>query len=468
MKIGKIFAVALLGLTAVSAISVASSFAPEDESELKSYQAQFEMYNNKKMYAEAKDCLKWISDYKSEDYSVLKEYIEYCKNHDFSKECYSACQRAQELKPDDYEVVTDIIDYLMDKKSKEIYDYLHKEMKVFSEDEHPDEHAELQAKYDEIRGDIRKVNGRYTEVSGWNDTYTFARDDSVYYVIGQDGDVIADSDTQIYSYSPKEKLLAVENEGQLVYTATNGNRKRVPYDAKNEELLNYEYLGPFVSGGANIRVSENEWYYASYSNESIKLITDAFQEASPFWNRIGAVKEDGKWRFIGYEYTEDGTPWRSEQTYADVFRDEYGNAIFNGMSYVKKDGSDKWSLVRIVLPEESGTPSVNEIAADAYTEVKPFSDYGVAKTSDGKWSVIDKEGAVKLATDYKELSPEGCGLVGFCSTDKWGFLDLDGKVIIEPSYDEVTSFNSSGTAFVRVSEQWRAVRLMEYIYKEDN
>lgn len=470
MNTGKIFAFALAGLTAVSAAAVVMSFSYDNSQEIAEMQGKFEIYDRKKMYPEAEDCYKALVGYEPENYELLKGYIDYCKEHGLKKECASACNTAMKMQPLDIDNVKFMIDYMREKRDKGVYKFIHSKMSLFGKEEHPEEYAYLSETYDEIKGLLKSVSGRYEEATRWSGGYAIVKDtEGKYSVIGDDGSLEATSQNgEIFSFSPNEKLLAVEQDGQLVYTNYAGNRKLVPFDEKEMELVNYEYLGPFSGGMANIRISDGNWGYITFSGDKVNLAVSGYERCIPLYNRIGAVKQDGKWSFFCSGYGEKGgIHWLTESVYCDLYLDESGRGISGNVAYVKKSENDGWTAIRFDIPgDKKEYPVLTEISSETYTEVRPFAEYGSVKGSDGKWRLMDRDGNVALTTDFEEIGEASCGLFGFREGDEWGFADMTGKVIIEPQYEGVTSFNAKGTCFVKDSGKWRAFRLVEYVYME--
>lgn len=473
MRIGKVMAAAMVAFCLVAAAGTAMSFTGSEEQavleEAKSLSEQYELYDMKKMYEEAADCLKKLSDLYPNDLEKLETYIKYCSEKKFEQQYFSACQRAEELEPYNYGAAERVLQYMQENDNEGIYKKIHEVMNRFDADNYPTENGKLTEFYNGIRGDFRQPGSLYRSVSCWQDGYAVvSTSNEIWQVIDSTGEQVGTSPLgRIYSYSPKEKLIVVEHEGQLVYTNFGGARKRVPFDMENRRLENNKFLGTMSCGLAAIQFEDGSWGYLSFSGDSIVTYASGFQMATNLNGSIGALKQADKWAFFSFE--NGGVNMLTGYDYDDIYVDEQGCSVFDGTAYVRKTGGGNWSLLKFNSPDPEVKDShyTSEVVSeDMYTEVIPFSGTGSVRTTNGKWNIIDKNGTVLYSTE-KTLGESGCGLTAFESDGKWGFIDQTGSTIISPQFDEVRRFNSSGSAFVRSGETWSLIRLNEYIFMEE-
>lgn len=475
----------------VSAAAVAMSLGSSDDEARAEQQllSQYEIYDKKKMYQEAASAYKQLMNSHPDDNEMFRAYSDYCTQHEFYEDSYAVCkqrierQAAAEGKDTDTALLKDetwpferVLEYMYSREDEQFYTVLHRYLNTFRADKYPEISKYLTDLYSSTRGDLKYMSGKFTEVMPWNDNFTIAQnDDEQYCVLNSTGGTAGTSKYgKIYSYSPYENLIACVHEDQLVYVNFSGSRKRVPFDNDKMQLVNYEYLGAFSNGIANIRLSENNWGYISCDQSgNINLVMAGYQYATPMKNNVGAVKSDNAWKF--FIRGKNGFT-AIEGSYYDIFLDENQNALSgfymteNGESqyvlsaFVKASSNDGWTPVIIRTSDDGAT--VTPAGTEQYTEVTPLAGYA-AVCSNGKWKVIDGAGSTVLSTDYDELGAYGCGFVSFRSGGKWGYISVDGKSVIEPSFDAVIPFNSSGTAFVCENDLWHPIRLKEYVFKEE-
>lgn len=494
MKLGKIMALAMAGLSLVSAAAVAMSFSSSDDAAERERQliSQYDIYDKKKMYQEAADTYKQLLSAHPDDYEMFRVYSDYCTQHEFFDEDFAVCRQrierqsaAEKSGSDELRLLNDeswpferVMEYMYSHEDKSFYTQLHKYIDIFTAEKYPNINKYLTGLYSQTRGDLKYLSGQYTSVLPWSGDYTIAQNDKgVYCVAGPTGVAAGTSRYgEIYSYSPAEQLIACVHEDQLVYVNFSGSRKRVPFDENKMQLLNYEYLGAFSNGIANIRLSEGNWGYINYdrSGNSIDLIMSGYQYAAPMKGNVGAVKTDGSWKFFSRGKSGFIT---AEGVYADLYLDEDQNALsecyisVNGTTeyaltaFVKMNEGEGWTPVMIRTSDEGA--SVTPIGTEKYDEVTPLSGYAAVSAGE-KWKVIDAVGNTVLSPECDRLGTYGCGFVSFEKDGRWGYISIDGNTVIDPVYDEVISFNSSGTAFVRENDMWHPIRLKEYVYKEES
>lgn len=475
MRIGKIMAVAMVAFCIVAGASTAMSFTGSEERELSeksdSLTQQYELYDMKKMYEEAADCLKKISDLYPNDTEKLERYIGYCYDKGFGELYYTACQKAEQLEPYNYNAAERVLTYMLDNENKSIYKKLHAVMDRFSSDKYPTEHDNLTKLYNSIRGDFRQPGSAYETVSCWQNGYAVVSTKDGWEVLDSTGEQVVVSPLgKIYSYSPREKLIAVVHEGQLVYTNFSGARKRVPFDTENRILENHKYLGSMSCGLATIEFQNGSWGYLIFSGDSIVTYASGFQMTTNLSGNIGALKQNGKWAFFSFE--NGSVNMLTGYDYDDVYTDKQGCSVFDGIAFAKKAGSSMWSMLRFEKPdpkEKDSHYTAVTVSENMYTEVTPFNGNASVKTANGNWNIIDSNAAVLYTNSNNSITfgESGCGLTAFKSGGKWGYVDTAGNMIIKPQFDEACGFNSSGAAFVKTEGVWSLIRLKEYIFMEE-
>lgn len=470
MKIGAITCMTLGALCIISAAVIVKANLDDPEAKIKEIRNSITLCDNKKMYIDAADRYRALMELDPENYDYVAEYRDYCSEHDLETECIKACQKAIQLKEKmgeaDYTSSKLYLEWLSNTGSHEAYSFAKKCVNKFS----GEEKMFFTEFYDNIKGDYNYVGGRYTSFFGWHnncvyqnsrlyygdEVYTFADDrDGNSCVISKDGAVLLTA-SEIVSYSFKKNLVAAHHEDQLVYLNVNDQRKIVPYDEKENKLLDYDYLGSYYKNTANFS-DGGKW---GYINANADILTDRYEYATPLVNGVGAVKYNGKWQFMAL--VDNKFTALDEELFDDVKLDEYGSPFSYGYAYVKKSGSEKWSLVALEISEKDGHPmGIRRVGSLEFDDVKPFGIYGAAKL-DGKWGFLDAQGAWALEPSFDNAKSMICGLAPVEVGGEWGYADITGKIIIEPTFEGAVEFNPNGYAAVKIGGVWRAIRLREY------
>ncbi len=477
MRLGAItcMAVAALGLLSVL---ITVTDVPEDVApKIEQRKNNFAVYDTKKMYIEAASELKAITQLDPESYEAVIEYKDYCLKHGLTKEFTAACEKAMAMKPDDPQPAEDYLEHLAQTDSKQIYTFVKQKIETMKDEDK----QFFMDYYDTIKGRYKTLSGKFSIVSPWSNDYILIMDEdgsmslrggTSVYAFAEDENgktcVMTDSGSvnisseydRIYSYSPSNAYISVEDEKQIVYVDYNSNRKIVPYDPENKTLVDYEYLGAYYSGVANY-CRDGVW---GYINTAPYPVVAGYKHATPFSNGIAAVQdESGKWAFVKYS-AEDGFSRLTDFDYTDVYIDTYGFPFSYGYCYVKS-GVDKWRLAKITFNEEGALSGVQTVGELSFDDVRPFGVYGAVCVGE-KWGFIDGNGNWILEPAYDDAFSFSCGLAPVKTGDKWGYIDAKGKNAIGADFDEALSFSQKGIAAVKQDNMWRYIQLLEYKYKE--
>ncbi len=474
MKIGRILAAAIAAMGVLSCLVVFFGGEEDNSGEIAAIWQDLEIHSNKKMYFEAVQDYQRLIALNNENYELVLEYKEFCKENGFEAECAGACLRAMDMRPDDFESAKDYLQWLESSNSKEIYTFVQQKAATFT----GEQSEYFSDYYDSIRGSYKRIVGSLAGLSPWfsniiyypadgggvyplsgGEVYTLAKNESgKMLAFNASGTTIANND-DIMSYSMTDNLIAAVDDGQAVYIASD-RRRIVPYDPVNKLLINYDYLGPYSGGLANYN-NGGDW---GYINKDAVSCVSGFEKASPFMNGVAAVKKDGKWGFIKYN-SESGVIELTGYIYDDVYLDGYGYPLCCGYGYVKKSGVGGWSLVRVLMNEERNSIiGITEVGDKTFEDVRPFGRYGAAM-SGGKWGFLNEFGDWVIESAYDDAYSLMCGLAPVKINGMWGYIDAVGKVIIEPQFDEAQPFNSNGIAPVSVNGVWELIQLVEYVYQ---
>lgn len=470
MKIGTVTCLGLAAMSLLSAAVILTSKDEDIEGKKNDIKSSITLFDNKKMYSDAVEQYKSLVNLDPQNYDNIIEYRDYCQKHGFEKDCANASWQAIKLKEKSGE--TDFtssklyLQWLNESDSKDVYGFVKDCMNKFS----GEEKQYFSDFYDGIRGRYKSIGSRYAEFGEWhnnyvyqnskfyygNEQYAFAKDrDNIYAVVSNNGEVKFTA-PEIMSYSAGKNLVAAHHEDQLVYLNVSRQRKIVPYNEADNKLLNYDYLGAYYNNIANFSVG-GKW---GYINGNAEIITDQYEYATPFINNVAAVKEGEAWQFI--TISDNKIVALDDEKFDDVKLDEYGCPFSYGYAYVKKTGSDKWSLISLtVSEEEKKIVGIQHVGSLEFDDVKPFGIYGAVQ-SNGKWGFINTNGEWALEPKFDDAKSMACGLAPVKIDGKWGYADINGKLIIEAEFDDAIAFNVSGYAATLTGGVWRMIELREY------
>lgn len=470
MKVGSITCVGLAAMCALSAVVIVTSQEKSLESREKEIRQRITLYDNKKMYADAVAQYKALVQLDQQNYNNIIEYRDYCSGHDFDADCAKASLQAIKLKEKtgetDYNSAKMYLEWLSETDDKEIYSFVKDCVKKFS----GEEKQYFSDFYDSIKGEYKTIGERYLSFGNWHNNYVYSNSNYYYgnefYTIAENKDerqcVINNKGEtlftapEIMSYSSEKNLVAAHHEEQLVYLNVSQQRKIVPYNAYENKLLDYDYLGAYYKNIANFS-HDGKW---GYINSNADIITDKYEYATPFVNGVAAVKENGTWQFI--TISDNKLVALDNERFDDVMLDEYGYPFSYGFAYVKKTGSSKWSLVSLTVDaKEKKISGINHVGNLEFDDAKPFLIYGAVKQND-KWGFVNSKGEWELEPTFDDAKSLCCGLAPVMIDGKWGYANITGKIIIEPQFEDAVSFNNKGFAAVKSDGVYRMIQLREY------
>ncbi len=471
MKVGAVSCVGLAAMCALSALVIVTSKEESVESKERNIRQSITLYENKKMVAEAAAQYQALIELDPGNYDNIIEYRDYCQKHGLGAECAKASLQAVELKEQtgetDFTSAKTYLEWLDETNDRQVYSfvkdcinkYTGEEKKYFSDF------------YDGIKGGYKTVGSKFSTFGDWHNSfvyqdtkyfyggeyYSFAVDkDGNHCVVDSKGEILFTA-PEIMSYSHEKKLAAAHHEDQLVYLNAAGQRKIVPYNASENKLLDYDYLGAFYKNIANF-CDDGKW---GYINGNAEIITDKYEYATAFVNGVAAVKENGKWQFI--TISDNAFAALSDEKFDDVKLDEYGCPFSYGYAYVKKEGSSRWSLISLSVDlENKKINGIKHLGDLEFDDVKPFAVYGAVKSGD-KWGFINSKGEWALEPAFEDAKSMACGLAPVKKDGNWGYADLTGKIIIEAEFEDAVPFDLYGYAAVRSGGVYRMIGLKEYV-----
>lgn len=122
------------------------------------------------------------------------------------------------------------------------------------------------------------------------------------------------------------------------------------------------------------------------------------------------------------------------------------------LEFGEYDGASLYADYAIVEKNEKYFLCIfgNSVKADAYDDVKPFSEDKAAVKKDGHWGFVDKEGKIVIPIRLDDCNSFFSGLAPVCVKGKWGYMTHSGKLEIPLRYDSASCI-VDGRAIVGVN-----------------
>lgn len=247
---------------------------------------------------------------------------------------------------------------------------------------------------------------------------------SMYGIINQKGDTIADADYVSVILPGEDIIIATEFDSESVasYSTKLLNKK-------GDEITEFEFDNTdlMFSDGLLAAATDDRW---GYVNTKGKWVIDAkYDGAHAFSESLAGVKDHKKlkWGFINK---------KGEKVIGFKF-DDVGS-FSDGLAPAKKD--DKWGFIN-----EKGDWEIK----NSFMDVGEFSDgIALAKDTNDKWGYINKKGEWVIDAKFQELKRFSEGLAAAKKNGKWGYINKKGKWIIDNEYALAGDF-LDGLAYVQ-------------------
>lgn len=252
------------------------------------------------------------------------------------------------------------------------------------------------------------------------------------------GDKVVANKYSKVGYHSGELAPVIENDAEVYFIDSNGNKKKVIQGVDNVKELG------LIENNIFSLYNGDTWGF--YDGEN-KLLFGDYKEVSAMGNGIAAVKRD-TWTIVDREGKDlTGT------TYDGVAMDEKSVVFRNERLFVYYDLS--YHMI----------DSTGKTYGDAYQDTRVFADatYAAVKINN-KWGFVDKDGNITIEAQYEDARSFSNGLAAIKHNGKWGFIDMSGKIVIEPKFDGAKDFTSGGSVFVMVDKTWKLLRLFKYNY----
>ena len=249
----------------------------------------------------------------------------------------------------------------------------------------------LQVRYNQI-----DINGDYIYTTDENSEI------KVYDKKGNEVEVNQNTTISTIQENPEYKIYIDTSNGTTLYSIYQGENKITNG--------NYNYIG-YLSNNNYIASRQNEKLGVIDQNENIKL----------------EMKYDTIRKIDGTKLVEADI--QSTNT-IEIYNSNLEKiAEMNNATLTVEDNYIKLSsTTEIRYFDLEGKEKQN-------TEIFPENTI-FAKSQNGKWGFVDKNGQVVVDYQYDEVTEQNeYGFAGVKLNDKWGIVDKNGKIIVEPTYE---------------------------------
>ena len=249
----------------------------------------------------------------------------------------------------------------------------------------------LQVRYNQI-----DINGDYIYTTDENSEI------KVYDKKGNEVEVNQNTTISTIQENPEYKIYIDTSNGTTLYSIYQGENKITNG--------NYNYIG-YLSNNNYIASRQNEKLGVIDQNENIKL----------------EMKYDTIRKIDGTNLVEADI--QSTNTIEIYSSNLEKIAEMNNATLTVEDNYIKLSsTTEIKYFDLEGKEKQN-------TEIFPENTI-FAKSQNGKWGFVDKNGQVVIDYQYDEVTEQNeYGFAGIKLNDKWGIVDKNGKIIVEPTYE---------------------------------
>lgn len=164
-----------------------------------------------------------------------------------------------------------------------------------------------------------------------------------------------------------------------------------------------------------------------------------------------AVKYDGKWGYLLFNEVEDKKgnkelkhQWLVKPVYEDA------QPFCNGLAAVKENG--KYGFIGI---------DGKVVVSPEYESVKYYSDDLIPVLTDGKWDYINMYGKQMIKGGFTEAEAFENGYAAVKTDNGWGYIDKEGKFVEKPRYDDAWQADADGFAHVLKDGNWSKISLTD-------
>ena len=305
------------------------------------------------------------------------------------------------------------------------------------------------------------------------ETYLVCAENGKYGLFNKDKNIIP-NEYQAITYIEGDNLCLVQKgkkygiitlEGSMIlqvrYNQIDINGDYIYTTDENSEIKVYD------KKGNEVEVNQNTTISTIQENPEYKIYIDTSNGTTLYSIYQGENKiTNGNYNYIGYLSNNNYIASRQNEKLGVIDQNENIKLEMKYDTIRKIDGTNlveadiqstntieiySSNLEKIAeMNNATLTVEDNYIKLSSTTEIKYFDLEGkekqnteifpentiFAKSQNGKWGFVDKNGQVVVDYQYDEVTEQNeYGFAGVKLNDKWGIVDKNGKIIVEPTYE---------------------------------
>ena len=305
------------------------------------------------------------------------------------------------------------------------------------------------------------------------ETYLICAENGKYGLFNKDKNIIP-NEYQAITYIEGDNLCLVQKgkkygiitlEGSMIlqvrYNQIDINGDYIYTTDENSEIKVYD------KKGNEVEVNQNTTISTIQENPEYKIYIDTSNGTTLYSIYQGENKiTNGNYNYIGYLSNNNYIASRQNEKLGVIDQNENIKLEMKYDTIRKIDGTNlveadiqstntieiySSNLEKIAeMNNATLTVEDNYIKLSSTTEIKYFDLEGkekqnteifpentiFAKSQNGKWGFVDKNGQVVVDYQYDEVTEQNeYGFAGVKLNDKWGIVDKNGKIIVEPTYE---------------------------------
>ncbi|MCM1579478.1 MAG: WG repeat-containing protein [Ruminococcus sp.] len=212
------------------------------------------------------------------------------------------------------------------------------------------------------------------------------------------------------------KFAAVKKDGEVYLINSDFKRYSLCHDSTVDGLFLFDGSRAVVTAGDKFLLADEE----------MEIIGDLYDFIGSGSDKIYPAKKGDKWIFIN----SNGEQAISGE-YEDIALNGKYSAFFNGIAFVKENGSYK-------MIDTAG----ETLNGSAFENAYPFMEKNslAAVKQNGKWGFADTSGEIVIPCEYEGAKSFSCGLGAVKLNGKWGYISRRGELLIPAEYDEAEPF----------------------------
>ena len=305
------------------------------------------------------------------------------------------------------------------------------------------------------------------------ETYLICAENGKYGLFNKDKNIIP-NEYQAITYIEGDNLCLVQKgkkygiitlEGSMIlqvrYNQIDINGDYIYTTDENSEIKVYD------KKGNEVEVNQNTTISTIQENPEYKIYIDTSNGTTLYSIYQGENKiTNGNYNYIGYLSNNNYIASRQNEKLGVIDQNENIKLEMKYDTIRKIDGTNlveadiqstntielyNSNLEKIAeMNNATLTIEDNYIKLSSTTEIRYFDLEGkekqnteifpentiFAKSQNGKWGFVDKNGQVVIDYQYDEVTEQNeYGFAGIKLNDKWGIVDKNGKIIVEPTYE---------------------------------